>query len=596
MSAGPPPVAAQRPSSEPPAATAGGRRRAAVLLLLGAFAVLCAHGLAWDTPTVDEFAHLPAGYYYWRTGDFSLYSGNPPLVKLAAALPLLILRPDISTGPVENTGWFPWIFGTDFMQRNRARYDRIFLAGRLPIVAMGVLLGLLVHRWARGLYGAPAGLVALALYAFCPTIVAHAHLATIDLGAALFTLWALYRFHRFVRRPSPVRLVWAGLALGLALLAKLTALLLLPLLGLLALGALAAGHRFPWRPRRSPLPERATDGAAGRGAGRDIDRPAGWDGVAASLGSLAAIFLLGFLVLDVGYGFQGVGTPLRALALHSRPLRSAAAHLPGGLVSPLPRPYVEGLDSVELINEVGEYPSYLFGRFSPHGWKSYYLIALLYKTPLPLLLGLLLAPFFMRYRDGESFLWLPLLAILAVFSFASRVDYGVRYILPVMPLAAIYVSRLVPALAGRSRALRIAAAALLALYPVSVLAATPDTLSYFNLLAGGHGDRILLETNYDWGQGLKRVKAAMDERHIPEIGLAYFGHVDPAIYGIRWHFPQPGQPGPVAISANFLHGYPYATYANGRILPVPPNAFRWIARHPRAADLGGGMFLYELGR
>jgi hypothetical protein len=224
-------------------------------------------------------------------------------------------------------------------------------------------------------------------------------------------------------------------------------------------------------------------------------------------------------------------------------------------------------------------------------------VSLLYKTPLPFLLALLAAPFALRRRGvrGESFLWLPILALLAVFSLAARVDYGLRYVLPILPLGAIYAARLVPALAARGRALRLAAVALLALYPLSILAATPDTLSYFNLLAGGQGDRILLETNYDWGQGLKRVQRAMAARGLPEIGLAYFGHVDPEIYGVRWHFPRPGEPGLVAISANFLHGYPYATYADGRILPVPPNAFTWIARERRVADLGGGMFLYEVG-
>jgi hypothetical protein len=591
--AGPPPEQSEHQSelrSEHPRAPdpRDRRPRAAVLLLLGAFAVLCAHGLAWDTPTVDEFAHLPAGVYYWKTGDLSLYPQNPPLVKLAAALPLLALRPAISTGPVENTGWFPWVYGTDFMERNRGRYDLLFLAGRLPIVAMGVLLGLLVHRWARGLYGERAGIVALALYAFCPTVVAHAHVATVDLGAALFTLWALFRFHRFLCRPSPLRFLWAGLALGLALLAKHTSLLLLPLLFLLFLGVLVA------RARSARLAS----------TGQSEESGSTWS-TAQLAGALAAIILLGFLVLDLGYGFQGVGVPMRELRLYSRAFRGAAARLPPGLPSPLPRAYVEGLDDLTLINEVGEYPSYLFGRFSRHGFRSYYLVALVYKTPLPFLLALLAAPFARIRRDGsqerrtlpgESFLWLPLVVLFALFSLASRVDYGLRYILPVLPLAAIYASRLVPALAGRSRALRVAAAALLALYPLSVLAATPDSLSYFNVLAGGRGDRILLDANYDWGQGLKRVRAYMDAHHLPEIGLAYFGHVDPAIYGIRWHFPAPSRPGPVAVSANFLHGYPYATYADGRILPVPPNAFTWIARYPRTADIGGGMFVYEVGR
>ena len=93
---------------------------------------------------------------------------------------------------------------------------------------------------------------------------------------------------------------------------------------------------------------------------------------------------------------------------------------------------------------------------------------------------------------------------------------------------------------------------------------------------------------------MKRVRAFMDREKIDRIGLAYFGHVDPAIYGIEWDFPRPDRPGLVAASANFLHGYPYATYAGGRMVPVPPGAFTWIAKHPRVADLGGGIFVYRI--
>src|ERR1051326_5970982 len=109
------------------------RHRVPIALLLAAFVLLCAHGLLWDTPTVDEFAHLPAGWCYWQTGSFALFPQNPPLVKLLSALPLFALHPALDPAArIENTGWYPWVYGTDFMERNRAIYDRVFLLGRLP--------------------------------------------------------------------------------------------------------------------------------------------------------------------------------------------------------------------------------------------------------------------------------------------------------------------------------------------------------------------------------------------------------------------------------------------------------------------------------
>jgi 4-amino-4-deoxy-L-arabinose transferase-like glycosyltransferase len=537
--------------------------RWAVPLLLAAFVLLCAHGLLWDTPTVDEFAHLPAGWYYWQTGNFALFPQNPPLVKLLSALPLFLIHPAVDTAVrVQNTGWFPWVFGTGFMERNRATYDHIFLLGRLPVVLLGVLTGLLVYRWARELYGTGAGLAALILFVFCPSIVAHAHLATVDLGSTFFTVLALYRLHRYVRKPTWRRLLLCGLALGAAELSKFTGILLYPIFLILLLIPLEVRQNL-----REQLGRR--------------------------LAVLVAIVLLSLLVIDLGYLFQGVGQPLRDFHFESRSMSRIASVLPG-LPALLPAPYLQGLDDLQLINETGEYPNYLFGRWSRQGFQAYYLITLLYKSPLLLLLAFLLAPF-ARAREVRSqvFLWLPAVALFLAFSLLSRVDYGIRYVLPILPLACIYAGRLVPWFAVRGRTLRVAGLTCLALYPLSVLAATPNTLDYFNVLAGGQGDRILLDSNLDWGQGLKRLKRYMNREGLQKIDLAYFGHVDPAIYGIHWEFPDPSRPGPVAVSANFLHGYPYATYANGHILPIPPGVFRWVGRSPRVAELGGGIFVYQ---
>jgi 4-amino-4-deoxy-L-arabinose transferase-like glycosyltransferase len=344
-------------------------------------------------------------------------------------------------------------------------------------------------------------------------------------------------------------LIACGVALGLAQLSKFTALILYPVFLLLAVLI------------------------------RDRKK----------LASLALIFLISLIVLDAGYLFQGIGRRAGDFRFESRLL----SILPAGLPMPLPADYLEGLDALQLINDVGEYPEYLFGRWSREGSPAYYLVVILFKTPLPLLAALLMAPFARREAKGQSFLWLPALVLLAFFS-TSKVHYGIRYVLPIFPLLFIYASRLVPWLRTRRRALQAAAVALLLAYPISAIVSTPDTISYFNVLAGGHGDRILLDSNIDWGQGLKRVRAYMDREGIDRIGLAYFGHVDPAIYGIDWGFPRPDRPGLVAVSANFLHGYPYATYAAGRMVPVPPGAFTWIAKHPRVADLGGGMFVYRI--
>jgi hypothetical protein len=591
--------------------------RAAGLLLVGAFVALCAHGLRWDSPTVDEFAHLPAGYYYLETGNFELYDLNPPLPRVWSALPLLAVAPSIDTGArLRDDGWYPWVFATDFMRRNGGRLELIFLLGRLPVVALGGALLLLVWHWARRLYGEAAGLVALAGCAFCPSLIAHAHLATTDVACALAVAGALYLAQRWVERPRLPALLAAGAALGVAQLTKFSAVLLYPVLLLLAAAALARGERFPLqlprraRPLRQPPPQVPEAGAPvgagsppGSAESAGPPRRTGAGGLAASLGALAVLLLVSLVVLDTGYLFQGVGAALGSFHFRSRLLRGLAAVLPGRLPLPFPAPYLHGFDAIQLINEQGEFPTWFCGRWLPQGSWLYYPVTLLLKTPLPLLIAWIAAPFARLSQSSavacrrrhEAFLWLPIVVLLAVFSLGSKVNYGIRYLLPIVPLAGIYSGRLVPWIRGRGRALRAVGLALLLVYPVSVVLATPETISYFNLLAGDRADYYLLDSNLDWGQGLKRLRAYLDREAIPGIDLAYFGHVDPSLYGIRWRFPDPNRPGLAVVSANFVHGYPYVTNVRGRIVPIPPNAFAWIDRYPRRADLGGGLFLYEIG-
>src|SRR5262249_50853272 len=84
-------------------------------LLLAAGVVLVAEAVG-DWVTVDEFAHLPAGVYYLRTGHFELYDLSPPLLRELAALPVLAARPagdfaDFTTHPEH------WELGYEFMEK-----------------------------------------------------------------------------------------------------------------------------------------------------------------------------------------------------------------------------------------------------------------------------------------------------------------------------------------------------------------------------------------------------------------------------------------------------------------------------------------------
>ena len=78
--------------------------------------VLAGSAARRETPTIDEFAHLPAGCVYWTQGRFDLYDKNPPLARLWMALPVVLdpqaRIPEFSGATV---GWGPWRYGQRFM-------------------------------------------------------------------------------------------------------------------------------------------------------------------------------------------------------------------------------------------------------------------------------------------------------------------------------------------------------------------------------------------------------------------------------------------------------------------------------------------------
>ncbi|MDD5530418.1 MAG: glycosyltransferase family 39 protein [bacterium] len=182
-----------------------------------------------NSATYDEIAHLPAGYSYLKTGDFRMNQEHPPLIKQLCALPLLFLNLDF---PVNREAWNAsdqWKYGLSFLYNNRIDADKILFIGRISVVILSCVLGLLLFLWTKQLFGPEAGLFSLFLYAFCPNIIAHSSLVTMDLGITLFTFLSLYTFWRFLKEPGWSNSIFCGITIGLALAAKFSGLLLFPI-------------------------------------------------------------------------------------------------------------------------------------------------------------------------------------------------------------------------------------------------------------------------------------------------------------------------------------------------------------------------------
>jgi len=103
-----------------------------------------------------------------------------------------------------------------------------------------------------------------------------------------------------------------------------------------------------------------------------------------------------------------------------------------------------------------------------------------------------------------------------------------------------------------------------------------------------------VDSNIDWGQDLLRLSEYMKENRIDEIQLAYFGRVDPEVYGINYvALEPPGRDGLAAVSATFLMGRPYFWVLGGRMRWVPSNTYTWLQTREPIARVGS-MFIYDL--
>ncbi len=159
--------------------------------------------------------------------------------------------------------------GKEFLYRNDA--DKILARTRTTAAILTLLTALVVFFGTREMFGTGAAFIALTLLTFDPNLLAHGALITTDVGLACFMFLSVYLFYRFVKSPSALRLIVAGIAVGLVLAVKHTGLLVLPILFLLSFSQM----------------------------GRALK----------TLGSLALITVIGCVVLWSVYGFRYAARP-----------------------------------------------------------------------------------------------------------------------------------------------------------------------------------------------------------------------------------------------------------------------------------------------
>lgn len=431
-----------------------------------------------DSQTTDEAVHLSAGYTYLTTGDFRFNPEHPPLVKILAAIPLLFIKPNQPVG-FDSFWQGASVFTYDSWQENRTygelllygagnNPDQLIFWGRIPVILITFLLGLMIMFISLKHWGGWAAITAISLYVFNPIITGHGHLITTDLALALGFLWSTYAAWQFAESPSQRTALWLGLAIGFALIVKHTAIIILP--GVLVM----FGALYIFRRDKS------------------------W--AIKVLKHSWSIPIIIWLMIWVSYGF---------------------AIPEGQRLSILPPDYIKGISLV--VNHASDgHNSFLLGQFSQTGWWYYFPFLLIVKTPLPAIMLTLTALVIVAARRTRPTLVLTLAGAAALFliiAMTSKANLGVRHVMPILPLLALITGWVVNYY-PKSRPF--AVTMLLSLVIIFGIS-QPNNLGYYNQLVGGstNGYKIATDSNLDWGQDLKRIAAYIKTEQLIEPYIQY---------------------------------------------------------------------------
>jgi hypothetical protein len=587
-----------------------------LVVVLAGSAVLMLSSAKQESAIMDELAHIPAGYGYVKFLDFRLNPEHPPLLKALSAAPLLFMPLQF---PTHFASWATdlngqWDAGRQFLYEvNGSQADAIIFLSRLLPIALTLLLVILIYAWSKKLLGPWWALVPAFLTALSPSVLAHGHYVTTDIAASLGFFLGLYGFWILFKdyskeNPAPFslkKIIFVGLLFGIAQLLKFSLVLLIPLYIFFMLVLWFRGPRTKqelWRLTKT----------------------------------LLLVLLVGYLLVWLVYIVFTINYPvekqvsdtsvlLNQLTDSGSFIKSAVANATVWAAGvPVLRGAAHYVLGVLMVSQraAGGNTAYFLGADGNGGWWYYFPVVFLLKETLPALIMLLAGFFFwlgrlfkrQRVWDIALFMMLSFVIFYWAYSIKSPLNIGFRHILPTVPflymLAASSIKKWVERpVAGNElrqagkRALHHALVGIVLLWAVGeAFVAYPHFISYFNEAGNGKwgGYTHAVDSNYDWGQDLKRLQQYVQSENIPKIAVDYFGggHVPYYIPNAVLWDESKGNPlsedvNWLAVSVNEL------MYDIHAVDPAGPGfghrRYRWISNPTEPyARIGTSIFVYRL--
>jgi hypothetical protein len=549
------------------------------MIAVGCFRICSTYHVFWQT--WDEPFHIAAGMEWLDKGKYTYERLHPPLARVMSALgPYLN---GVRGMDDVNTFNQMWDEGNAILHTG-GTYERNLTLARIGILPFFIIASLVVALWAKHCAGIATSLLATLLFTTLPPILAHSGLATLDMACAALFVAGLFAFTLWLNSPTLLHSLSLAITIGLAILSKLSALVFLLPVGSLIIVIYRINSL-----RKNSL--------------ANVGFPKFQSWFTRSM----IVLLFCFLTIWAGYRFSLI--PL--FKAEDRPYKNVDKIVGSEgvlhdisyviLETPIiPAPeFGKGINYIFRRNKAGHL-NYLLGDIREKGVWYFFPVVLLIKTPLSFIL-LSAIGFFLSlkniFRTEEGFkLSIPAItsfAILAI-SILASVSNGLRQILSIYPLLAIvagYGAFKLLSLHKRFKFVGLALVTLLLSWQlIASFSAHPDYLAYFNELAGHHPEEIVLDSDLDWGQDLKRLALTLKKRGINELKIKYNGsmgiNLDQFNLPPRQELkPYQRETGWIAISIDNLQLGTRQT---------PYNQFSWLKEYQPVEKVGKSIWLYYI--
>lgn len=557
-------------------------------LILLAYLCLGLYAIVSYSQTYDEAVHIAAGYTNLTAKDYRFNTEHPPLIKMLQAAPLAMV-PNVTLSTTLDS-WryaWKWNFAEDFVYNNTVDFRIILFSGRFVTLLIGTALGFAIFFWTKKNVNYTTALIALLLYAFSPTVLAHSVLITNDIAAALFYFLGTISIIQYLRAPSTKNLLTMAFVIGIAQTVKFNLILLFPLLVLL----LGIYWGFQKHERRKKVFLRLC-------------------------GALIVTALVTALCILAVYRFQ----TLQSLPDKTNTDRFASVvqEFKDGhqLITRLLPPYFistavpgyayfEGLMKLTLHNDAG-HTSYLFGTTEPQSRWYYFPVVFLLKISGPVMLLILLVTLYYAKTHWRKkivgahgdrakiapitilgLVFSPLMYLLA--SMMGNLNIGVRHIIPIFPFLFIFIAIGAHTIAVKNNMGRYLIVVLLLAHTGVAMHTAPWFISYFNAFSGGavNGPRYAADSNADWGQGLFELADYLQKNHITDYALAPFSSAPLQAYGLD------AKELPIHETLQQDALPKYGIISTSVFFPQYEQ-YKWLSDYTPIAFIGDTFFVYQL--